>query len=148
MRHWRLLQGTSLLAGAALLLAGFVVFQWVSFLRFGQTGLQIVLENQQSLPSQVMLQPQQPIWTLWLVPLCALAALFVSWRLLRAPAGGRTLLTILLFGLGLVTLYPFWMTYTSWTVDFARTTDLLATGFWLALIGDMVVTITALLSSR
>jgi hypothetical protein len=136
------------MAGAALLLAGFVVFQWVSFLRFGQTGLQIVLENQQSLPSQVMLQAQQPIWTLWLVPLCALAALVVGWRLLRAPTGGRTLLTILLFGLGVVTLYPFWMTYTGWTVDFAQTTDLLASGFWLALLGNGVVTLTALVASR
>lgn len=141
-------QGLLLMAGAALLLAGFVVFQWVSFLRFGQTGLQIALENQQSLPSQVMLQPQLPIWTLWLVPLCALAALVVGWRLLRAPAGGRTLFTILLFGLGVVTLYPFWMTYTGWTVDFAQTTDLLASGFWLALMGNGVVTLTALVASR
>jgi len=140
--------GLVLIAGAALLLAGFVVFQWVSFLRFGQTGLQIVLENQQSLPSQVMLQPQQPVWTLWLVPLCALAALLVGWRLTRIPAGGRTLLTILLFALGLATLYPFYMTYTGWSVDFAQTTDILATGFWLALLGDLVVTVTALISSR
>ena len=141
-------QGLVLLAGAALLLAGFVVFQWVSFLRFGQTGLQIALENQQSLPAQVMLQPQQPVWTLWLAPLCALAALFVGWRLMRVAAGQRTLLTMLLFGLGLVTFYPFWMTYTGWSVDFARTTDILATGFWLALLGNLVVTVTALVSSR
>ena len=142
------IQGLVLLAGAALMLAGFVVFQWVSFLRFGQTGLQIALENQQALPAQVLLRPEQPVWTLWLIPLCALAALFVGWRLLRLGEGRRTLLTILLFALGLATLYPFYMTYTGWSVDFAQTTDILAAGFWLALLGNLGVTVTALVSSR
>ena len=145
------IQGLVLLAGAVMMLAGFIVFQWISVLGFGRTGLQIVLENQQSLPSQLMLQPEQPLWTLWLVPLVAIGALLVGWRVLRMGGGRRTLLTVLLFALGLVALYPFWVTYSAWTVDvvdIVDTRDILASGFWLALAGDVLVTLAALVSSR
>jgi glucan phosphoethanolaminetransferase (alkaline phosphatase superfamily) len=142
-----IIHGLALIAGGALILAGFIVFQWVQFLNFGQTGLQIVLENQQSLPSQIMLQPQQPIWSLWLILITALAALLTGWWLLRSQRR-RTILTVLLFALAVVTLYPFWMTYTSWSVDFANTTELLAPGYWLALAGTLLVGVSALSSSR
>lgn len=142
------IKGVALDIGGLLMLLGFVVFQWVSVLGFGRTGLQIVLENQQSLPAQLRLVGEQPLWTLWLVLLTAVAALFVGWRILLAGAGQRSLLTVLLFALAVATLYPFWVTYTGWTTDLVQTTDLLASGFWLALAGNVLVGVTALVASR
>lgn len=142
------IQGLALAVGGLLMLFGFVVFQWVSVLGFGRTGLQIVLENQQSLPSQLRLVGEQPLWTLWLVLITAIAALLIGGVMLRAREGRRSLLTVLLFALALVALYPFWMTYNAWSTDLVATTDLLASGFWLALAGDALVLVTSLVASR
>lgn len=142
------LYGLALLVGAGLNLVGFIGLQWVSVLGFGRTGLQMAIENQQSLPAQLRLVSEQPLWTLWLVPLAGLFALLVGWRLLRAERDRRTLLTVLLFVVGLVALYPFWMTYNAWSVEVVQTTDLLASGFWLALAGNGLALVTALIASR
>lgn len=144
-RFQNILTGVLLLIGAACLLVGFFAFNWISVLGLGMSGLQLWVEaNNPSSLVGLSADAQQLNWLI-LIPIIGLLVFILGFRITRRFRFNSPLARILILLLALVNFYPFYMVFSTFTRTTIDTTAFIGFGFWVALVGNIFVTLTVLL---
>lgn len=140
------LTGVLLTLGSLAVLLGFIAFQWITIVGFGMTGLQLAIEA--SSPTSLVNYGNGLRQLTWLLLLLGTGFLnlLCGLSLIRKPRSKATITRWFIFLLSIVSFYPIYLLFAAVSQSGLSATPIIGVGFWITLIGNIVVFIVVIAS--